>query len=120
MPLAGSLGLLALSVAMIPLGTAFTFPCVTALLTRVISPADQGLYMGMQQTFGGVARIVTPLFYGWAFDRLGIQVPFYFSAAFVLGTIFLGLGLDRYVRPRTAPAVAADSAAAASQMRPID
>jgi MFS family permease len=120
MPLAGSIGLLALTVAMIPLGTAFTFPCVTALLSRVISPADQGLYMGLQQTFGGVARIVAPLFYGWAFDRLGMEVPFYFSAAFVLGTIFLGLGLERYVRPRPAAAVAAQTAAATSQLRPIE
>jgi len=113
MPLAGSLPLLALSVAMIPLGTAFTFPCVTALLTRVISPSEQGLYMGLQQTFGGVARIVAPLFYGWAFDTLGIRVPFFFSAVFVFATIFLGLGLDRFARPRSAAAAKAESTAAA-------
>ncbi|MBV6521664.1 MAG: Tetracycline resistance protein, class B [Gemmatimonadaceae bacterium] len=100
MPLAGSLPVLALAVAMIPLGTAFTFPCVTALLSRVISPLERGLYMGLQQTYGGVARIAAPLFYGWAFDQLGIATPFYFSAAFVLVTIFLGFGLDRYAKPR--------------------
>jgi MFS family permease len=120
MPLAGSLGLLAVSVAMIPLGTAFTFPCVTALLMRVISPSDRGLYMGMQQTFGGVARIVAPLFYGWAFDSLGISVPFYFSAAFVLATVFLGLGLDRFAKPRRATATAESAATAVSQLKPID
>jgi MFS family permease len=114
MPLAGSLGLLAVSVAMIPIGTAFTFPCVTALLTRVISPADRGLYMGLQQTFGGVARIVAPLFYGWAFDTLGIGVPFYFSAAFVLATVFLGLGLGRFARPQSAAAKMAESTAPSS------
>ena len=38
MPLSRNLGMLALAVALIPLGTAFTFPCVTALLSRVISP----------------------------------------------------------------------------------
>lgn len=106
MPFAGSLGTLAIAVAMIPLGTAFTFPCVTALLSRVISSADRGLYMGVQQTFGGVARIVAPLFYGWAFDSLGIAVPFYFSAAFVLATIFLGFGLDQFVKQRAAAAAA--------------
>ena len=104
MPLATGLWSLALAVAMIPLGTAFTFPCVTSLLSRVISSTERGLYMGLQQTFGGVARIAAPLFYGWAFDSLGIAVPFYFSAAFVLVTIFLGFGLDQYARPR--PAVA--------------
>jgi MFS family permease len=107
MPFAGSLVTLAIAVAMIPLGTAFTFPCVTSLLSRVISPADRGLYMGLQQTFGGVARIVAPLFYGWAFDSLGIAVPFYFSAAFVLATIFLGFGLDQFAKPKPAAAAAA-------------
>ncbi|HLQ36996.1 MAG TPA: MFS transporter [Planctomycetota bacterium] len=102
MPLAGSLGTLAIAVAMIPLGTAFTFPCVTGLLSRVVSAADRGLYMGVQQTFGGIARIAAPLFYGWSFDHLGITVPFYFSAGFVLATLLLGFGLGRVARPRPA------------------
>src|SRR6266699_6610353 len=37
MPLSQNLGMLAIAVALIPLGTAFTFPCVTALLSRVVS-----------------------------------------------------------------------------------
>ena len=60
---------LALAVALIPLGTAFTFPCVTALLSRVIPSNERGLYMGVQQTFGGAARVVFPALAGWAFDR---------------------------------------------------
>jgi MFS family permease len=99
MPLSRSLPMLALAVAMIPLGTAFTFPCVTALLSRVIPHTERGLYMGLQQTYGGVARIVAPLFYGWAFDSLGPPAPFFFSSAFVLATILLGLGLDQYATP---------------------
>jgi MFS family permease len=104
MPLSANLGMLAIAVALIPLGTAFTFPCVTALLSRVISPAERGLYMGMQQTFGGVARILVPLWAGFAFDRLGVGIPFYTSAIAVFLTIFLGLGLDQYVKPRPAAA----------------
>ncbi|HEU4419983.1 MAG TPA: MFS transporter, partial [Planctomycetota bacterium] len=88
---------------MLPLGTAFTFPCVTSLLSRVVAGADRGLYMGLQQTYGGFARLIAPVFYGWAFDHLGIAVPFYFSAAFVLATIFLGFGLDRFVGARKPP-----------------
>jgi MFS family permease len=99
MPLARSLPVLALAVAFIPLGTAFTFPCVTALLSRVISSRERGLYMGVQQTFGGVARIIAPLWAGFAYDRFGIGVPFYTSAAVVLATLALGTGLERYVRP---------------------
>ena len=115
MPLSQNLWMLALAVALIPLGTAFTFPCVTALLSRVVNPGERGLYMGMQQTYGGVARIIAPLFYGWAFDSLGVASPYYFSSAIIAATIFLGFGLDKFARtdwsppaemPATAKAVA--------------
>ncbi len=104
MPLSRNLGMLAISVALIPLGTAFTFPCVTALLSRVISPRERGLYMGVQQTYGGVSRSIAPLFFGWAFDALGVSSPYFFSSAFIVATIFLGFGLDKYARPHRAAA----------------
>ena len=103
MPLAQNLWMLAIAVALIPLGTAFTFPCVTALLSRVIVPRERGLYMGMQQTYGGVARIIAPLFFGWSFDTLGVRSPYFFSAAFIFATIFLGFGLDQYAKPTPPP-----------------
>jgi MFS family permease len=113
MPLSWNLGTLALAVALIPLGTAFTFPCVTALLSRVISPRERGLYMGMQQTYGGVSRIIAPLFFGWAFDSVGVSSPYFFSSAFIIATIFLGFGLDRYARPERA--IAREAAAEKQQ-----
>ncbi len=104
MPLSGNIGMLALAVALIPLGTAFTFPCVTALLSRVVHQRERGLYMGMQQTYGGVARIIAPLFYGWAFDSLGVSSPYFFSSAIIAATIFLGFGLDKYAKHEPEPA----------------
>jgi MFS family permease len=104
MPLSRNFGMLAIAVALIPLGAAFTYPCVTALLSRVIAPRERGLYMGMQQTYGGVTRIIAPLFFGWAFDHLGVSAPYFFSSAFILATIFLGFGLDQYARPGRAVA----------------
>jgi MFS family permease len=100
MPLSRNIGMLALAVALLPLGTAFTFPCVTALLSRVIPNHERGLYMGLQQTYGGASRIVAPLFYGWAFDAIGVSAPYFFSSAFVAATLLLGFGLDRYVREK--------------------
>ena len=98
MPLSRNLPMLAIAVALIPLGTAFTFPCVTSLLSRVIAPRERGLYMGMQQTYGGVARIIAPLFFGWCFDSLGVSAPYFFSSAFIMTTLLLGFGLDRYAK----------------------
>ncbi len=89
---------LALVVALIPLGTAFTFPCVTSLLSRVVPTAERGLYMGVQQTFGGASRVVFPIVYGYLFDRV-IALPFLIAAALVAGTILLGLGMESYKAP---------------------
>jgi MFS family permease len=89
MPLARNLWMLGIAVALIPLGTAFTFPCVTSLLSRVISPRERGLYMGMQQTYGGIARAIAPLFFGWSFDTLGVSSPYFFASAFIIMTILL-------------------------------
>jgi MFS family permease len=95
---------LAIAVALLPLGTAFTFPCVTAMLSRVIPSKDRGLYMGVQQTFGGVARVVFPILFGFLFDRY-LPLPFLLAAALVVFTIWLGLGMERYVKPVAAGTV---------------
>lgn len=97
-PLTYSYGPLAIAVALVPLGTAFTFPCVTSMLSKVIARHERGLYMGVQQSFGGVARVVGPLWAGLAYDRLGIGVPFWTGAALVAATILLGLGMEQSTR----------------------
>ena len=94
LPLARSYFSLALAVALIPLGTAFTFPCVTSMLSRVISSRERGLFMGVQQTFGGLSRVIIPLWAGFSYDHFGKTVPLFTSAALVLGTIVLGFGID--------------------------
>jgi nitrate/nitrite transporter NarK len=91
---------LALAVALLPLGTAFTFPCVTATLSKVVSSSERGLYMGVQQTFGGAARVIFPIAYGALYDRV-IELPFLLAAVLVAGTIFLGLGMESYQHKST-------------------
>jgi len=106
LPLTHNLWQLALAVGCMPLGAAFTFPCVTAMLSRVVSGSERGLYMGVQQTFGGASRAVFPMIAGLAFDRLGVGVPFVIAAVVVASTLALGMDLESYV-PRKAKAPAA-------------
>ena len=94
---------LALAVALLPLGTAFTFPCVTAMLSRVIPNNERGLYMGVQQTFGGSARVIFPIVFGLLFD-IALPLPFLLSASLVVFTIYLGLNMESYL-PARAPTV---------------
>jgi MFS family permease len=98
LPLTTGYGTLALAVALMPLGTAFTFPCVTAMLSRVIAKEERGLYMGVQQTFGGASRAVFPVVAGLAYDHLGVGVPFGIAAALVASTLLLGADLERFAR----------------------
>jgi len=93
-PFVHSYVLLAMTIALVPLGTAFTFPCVTSLLSRVIPSSERGLYMGVQQTYGGLSRVIIPLWAGYSYDHFGRQIPFLTSAALVLLTLLLGLGVD--------------------------
>ena len=86
--------LLAIVVALVPLGTAFTLPCVTSLLSRVISSSERGLYMGVQQTFGGLSRVVIPLWAGVAYDQFGRSIPFLTSAALVMFALLLNLKVE--------------------------
>jgi multidrug resistance protein len=99
-PFTTSLPMLALTVGCIPLGTAFSFPAVTALLSQVIGDHERGVYMGVQQTYGGIMRVLYPLYAGWAFDFFhGAKVPFLTSAVLVLSTLLLGRRMEMYRKP---------------------
>jgi MFS family permease len=87
-------------IALWPLGTAFTFPAVTGLLSKVISQDERGLYMGVQQTFGGLSRVVFPVLLGWVFDHVSHGAPFWISAALVIATLGLSFALPASVTAR--------------------
>lgn len=100
LPAAGSLGGLALAVGLLPLGTALTFPCVSALLSRVVPPAERGLYLGLQQTYGGFARILAPNLFAFLYDHHSHGLPFLVASIFVAATLPLGFGLHRYSKQK--------------------
>jgi multidrug resistance protein len=92
-PLMPNYATLAIATTLMPLGTAFTFPCVTSLLSRVIGSHERGLYMGVQQTFGGISRVIVPLWAGFAYDHFVHGVSFWTSAALVIGVMALTYGI---------------------------
>ena len=91
-----------LSLTLMPLGTAFIFPCVTGLLSRVVPSRDRGLYLGVQQTFGGVSRVafpITALEEIFLMDHFGRSTPFWVSGLMVLGTLALTGAMESYLTP---------------------
>ena len=104
-PFVHNLVLLAIGIALVPLGTAFTFRCVTSLLSKVIPANERGLYMGVQQTYGGLSRVIIPLWAGFSYDHFGRAVPFLTSATLALCSLFLVLGVDDGRNVKAAPVV---------------
>jgi multidrug resistance protein len=107
LPLTHDYVTLAVAVALLPLGTAFTFPCVTALLSHVIPSHERGLYMGVQQTFGGITRSFLPAVMGLAWDHLWTGAAFWIGGTLVAGTLVLSAGVDRFTTAEPEPATAA-------------
>ncbi|HEX6047739.1 MAG TPA: MFS transporter [Gemmatimonadaceae bacterium] len=107
-PFSRNYPVLLFAMTLMPLGTAFTFPAVTALLSRVVPSRERGLYMGVQQTVGGVSRVIFPWWDGWAFDHIGMAAPFVVCGALTAGTLWLvrGLQVPAKVRPEATQAEA--------------
>src|SRR4029077_19321351 len=110
--LAAGVGLLAvartylttfIAITLMPLGTAFLFPCITALLSRVVPSKERGLHMGVQQTYGGVSRVAFPVLAGFLMDRFGSGSPYAVAAVLVAATLLISSPLEDYVGAR-APA----------------
>ena len=101
--LASNFPVLALGFTCMPFGTAFLFPCVTGLLSRVVPARDRGLYMGVQHTFGGVSRVAFPVAAGVLMDRFGVGVPFWVAGVLVLLTFPLTRGMAQFVPAQPTP-----------------
>ena len=104
--LATHAGLLFLGFTLMPLGTAFLFPCVTGLLSRVVPGGDRGLYMGVQHTFGGMSRVAFPVAAGVFMDHFGVGVPFWLAGLLVLAVLPFAWGLAESLPPESPEALA--------------
>jgi MFS family permease len=83
LPPGAALSLFVVCMVLVPIGTALLFPASTSLVSQRTERHEQGLVMGAQQTFRGVASIVGPVGATAAYDVLGSAVPFYAAAAAV-------------------------------------
>ncbi len=81
MPLASNVWLFALAMLAIPMGTSLLFPATSSLVTRYAPRAEVGQTLGLQQAFGGVARMVGPIAAGALFEHAGMRSPFFAASA---------------------------------------
>lgn len=105
MPLAGNLLVLALVMSFMPIGTACLFPSISALVTHCVPQHEFGQTLGVQQAFGGMSRVIGPIWATAVFQGLGEHVPFFVASAVVLFVVLL--------TSRTQPVTIAEAAGAA-------
>jgi predicted MFS family arabinose efflux permease len=94
LPLARNFSELALTVLLIPVGTALLFPSTTSIVSHRVESNQTGLVLGVQQAYGGIARMLGPLWSGAAFQHLGIRTPFWL-AALLMGAVWVFSGTVR-------------------------
>ena len=85
--------------AVLAIGMGFNNPSLLALISRYTSAGDQGGVLGLTQSLNSLARIVGPMWAGFAFDHIGIGAP-YVSSAAVMG-IACALAVTALWRSRT-------------------
>lgn len=102
LPLPRALPVFLLAMLLLPIGTALLFPATSALVSQRCDPKQLGQVMGVQQAFGGVARIIGPIWAGAAFERYGPDVPFQVAGCVVLVVVLLTTRVRRL--PSAVPA----------------
>lgn len=98
-PFCPTLWALAPAVLLIPVGTALLFPATTSMLSGRAPRGRTGMVLGVQQLFGGVSRMLGPIWAGAVFQHLGIRSPFWVAAALMLAARLFS-GAVREVSPR--------------------
>jgi multidrug resistance protein len=87
-PYAGTFFGLAIVSVVLSYGTGTFQPTVLSLISEVTSETEQGITLGMNQSLSSFARVLGPLWGGFAFEYLGYPFPFITGAIFTL-IIFL-------------------------------
>jgi multidrug resistance protein len=80
-PATTSVAALLVASGVMAVGMGFNSPSLMSLISRYSAAEDQGGVMGLTQSLNSLARIVGPMWGGFAFDRLGIGMPYITSAA---------------------------------------
>ncbi len=90
-PFGGSFLGLALIVILLSIGTGSLQPTLLSLISEVTPDAEQGVTLGINQSFSAFGRVLGPLWGGFAFEFLGYQFPFITGGIFALFIFLLSI-----------------------------
>lgn len=87
-PFGSTIVLMGLILGLMSVGTGALQPILLSLISQVTSEAEQGKVLGLNQSLSSLARVLGPLWGGFAFQYLGYQVPFFTGAVVALALSF--------------------------------
>ncbi|MBK6912206.1 MAG: MFS transporter [Ignavibacteriales bacterium] len=90
-PYGGSFLGLALIVILLSIGTGSLQPTLLSLISEATPDAEQGVTLGINQSFSAFGRVLGPLWGGFAFEFLGYQFPFITGGIFTLFIFLLSV-----------------------------
>jgi len=93
-PFAPHIATFCLALFLIPVGTALLFPATSSLVSRFCDRSELGAVMGVQQAYGGVARLIGPIWAGASFQLLQPGAPFWISSGLAFLTLLFALGVQ--------------------------
>lgn len=109
-PTANGFVSLAVIVLLIPIGTALLFPATTSLVSRLSARRETGQNLGVQQGFGGVARMLGPIWSTAVFQHVGLAAPFWMAGGLMAVVVLISLGVHPPPSTRREPAAAEPAA----------
>ena len=90
-PFGGSFFGLAIIGIILSLGTGTLQPILLSLISEIASEAEQGITLGFNQSLSAFARVLGPLWGGFAFEFLGYPFPFLTGSFFSLVILILSI-----------------------------
>jgi multidrug resistance protein len=87
-PFGSTFVLMSLILGLMSIGTGSLQPVLLSLISQVTSESEQGMVMGLNMSLSALARVLGPLWGGFAFQYLGFRVPFFTGAIVALVLLF--------------------------------
>lgn len=81
----------AIVISVFSIGSAILQPLLPSMISKYSPEHQQGSVLGVSQSFSAFARVLGPLWGGFAYDYLGYQSPFLTGAFFTFITILLAI-----------------------------
>jgi MFS family permease len=93
MPISYPLEVASLSIAVLAFGMGISNPSIMTLASLKTNKEDQGLIMGIMQSFGSLSRIIAPIFSTFVYDVINHSFPYLISAILLIIGLILSKGI---------------------------